>query len=38
MSKKAKRILEMLNVLRHRNCLVGEVNLLDQKGPLHQVE
>jgi hypothetical protein len=30
MSKKAKRILALLNDPRHRNHLVGQVNLLDQ--------
>jgi hypothetical protein len=29
-SKKSKRILALLNDPRHRNRLVGELNLLDQ--------
>jgi hypothetical protein len=38
MSKKAKRILALLNDPRHRNKLVGEVNLLDQSETAGWVE
>ena len=33
MSNKAKRILALLNDPKHRNHLVGRVNLLDQDEP-----
>jgi hypothetical protein len=33
MSRKAKRILALLNDPRNRNRLVGEINLLDQDEP-----
>ena len=35
MSRKAKTILALLNDPRHKNRLVGEVNLLDQDEPAH---
>lgn len=33
MSKKSKRILALLNDPRHRNRLIGDVNLIDQDAP-----
>jgi hypothetical protein len=33
MSKKAKRILALLNDPRHKNRLLGEINQLDQDEP-----
>ena len=33
MSRRAKRILALLNDPRNRNRLVGEINLLDQDEP-----
>lgn len=33
MSKKSKRILALLNDARHRNRLIGDVNLIDQDEP-----
>ena len=33
MSKKAKRILALLNDPRYRNKVVGDINLLDQDEP-----
>jgi len=33
MSKKSKRILALLNDPRHRNRLMGDVNLIDQDEP-----